>query len=264
MSKVGDVLSTAFTRANVDIAMLGETMKYAAPGAEGLNISLEELASMAGKLGDAGIQGSEGGTALRSIMSRLASTPKPVAKALHELGIQSKDAQGNLRPLPTLLKEINQRLNLTILIITHEMEVIKRICDKVAVIDKGELVEAGSVAQIFANPQSDLAKTFIKSTFHYELPADYQARLVENKAEGSYPIVKFEFTGESVDAPLLSQATRKFDIDISIFISQIDYAGGVKFGFVIAEIEGNDADFHKTVEFLEEHNVKVEVLGYVK
>lgn len=164
----------------------------------------------------------------------------------------------------TLLKEINERLNLTILIITHEMEVIKRICDKVAVIDKGELVEAGSVAQIFANPKSDLAKTFIKSTFHYELPADYQACLVENKAEGSYPIVKFEFTGESVDAPLLSQATRKFDIDISIFISQIDYAGGVKFGFVIAEIEGNDADFQKTVEFLEEHNVKVEVLGYVR
>ncbi len=107
MSRVGDVLSASFTRANIDIAMLGETMKYAAPGAKGLNVSIEELASMAGKLGDAGIQGSEGGTALRSIMARLASTPKPVAKALAKLGIESKDAQGNLRPLPQLLKEID-------------------------------------------------------------------------------------------------------------------------------------------------------------
>lgn len=106
MSKVGDVLSAAFTRANLNVGMLGETMKYAAPGAAGLNVSLEELAAMAGKLGDAGIQGSEGGTALRAIMSRMANSAGPASVALKKLGIQSLDAMGDMRPMPELLKEI--------------------------------------------------------------------------------------------------------------------------------------------------------------
>lgn len=109
MGKVGDVLSAAFTRANLNISMLGETMKYAAPGASGLNVSLEELAGMAGKLGDAGIQGSEGGTALRAIMSRLADSGGPAAKAMKQLGIQTLDAKGNLRPIPKLLEEIAEK-----------------------------------------------------------------------------------------------------------------------------------------------------------
>lgn len=106
MGKVGDVLSAAFTRANLDVAMLGETMKYAAPGASALGVSLEQLAGMSGKLGDSGIQASEAGTALRAIMQRLASLPKPVSDAMKELGVQSQDANGNLRSMPDILKDI--------------------------------------------------------------------------------------------------------------------------------------------------------------
>ncbi len=109
MGRAGDVLVGTFTRANVDLAMLGETMKYVAPVASGLGGSLEEAAAMAGKLGDAGIQGSMAGTALRAIYSRMAAPPKAAAKALQQLGIQTKDAQGNLRAMPKLLAEINDR-----------------------------------------------------------------------------------------------------------------------------------------------------------
>ncbi|MGP5360517.1 phage tail tape measure protein [Psychrobacter celer] len=108
MGKIGDVLSAAFTRANLNIGMLGETMKYAAPGASALGVSLEELAGMSGKLGDAGIQGSEGGTALRAIMQRLAGQPKDVADAMKELGVHATDAYGNLRPMPDILKDIHE------------------------------------------------------------------------------------------------------------------------------------------------------------
>lgn len=109
MSNVADVLSGAFTRANLDIEMLGETMKYAAPGAEGLGVSLEEVAAMAGKLGDAGIQASMGGTALRSIMSRLAAPPKMAADAIKELNLQTADANGNLRAMPDILAELYEK-----------------------------------------------------------------------------------------------------------------------------------------------------------
>lgn len=106
MGQVGDVLSAAFTRANLNVEMLGETMKYAAPGAAGLGVSLEEVAAMAGKLGDAGMQGSMGGTALRAIMLRLAKPPKKAGEALADLGIQVADAEGNMRSMPQILTEL--------------------------------------------------------------------------------------------------------------------------------------------------------------
>ena len=162
-----------------------------------------------------------------------------------------------------LLKDINKRLGLTILLITHEMEVVKRICDRVAVIDKGQLIETGSVSEIFSNPKTELAQKFIQSTFHFELPAEYTAQLSAQSTANSKPIIKFEFTGRSVDAPLLSMVSKEFGIDFSILMSQIDYAGGVKFGFVIAEVSGNHDDIAQAKFYLIDNKVKVEVLGYV-
>ncbi|WP_039045604.1 phage tail tape measure protein [Plesiomonas shigelloides] len=109
MGRLGDVMVGTFTRANVDLRMLGETMKYAGPVAAGLNVDLETSAAMAGKLGDAGIQGSMGGTALRAIMGRLAAPPKAAADALNSLGIKTKDAKGNLRELPDILTELHKK-----------------------------------------------------------------------------------------------------------------------------------------------------------
>lgn len=162
-----------------------------------------------------------------------------------------------------LLKEINKRLGLTILLITHEMEVVKKICDRVAVIDKGRLVETGTVSEIFANPKTELAQEFIQSTFHFELPDEYTAQLSPNPTPNGKPIMQFEFTGNSVDAPLISHAAKKFGIDFSILMSQIDYAGGVKFGFMIAEVEGDADKIDEARFYLIDNNVKVEVLGYV-
>lgn len=107
--RLGDVLVGAFTRSNTSLQMLGETMKYAAPVAASVGQDIETVAAMAGKLGDAGIQGSMGGTALRAILNRLSAPPKAAAKALDTLGISAVDAQGNLRDMPTILQEIYQK-----------------------------------------------------------------------------------------------------------------------------------------------------------
>lgn len=109
MGRVGDVLVGAFTRSNVNLQMLGETMKYVAPVAAGVGQDIETMAAMAGKLGDAGIQGSMGGTALRAIISRLAKPPKMAANALEELGIKAADADGNLRDMPSILTELYEK-----------------------------------------------------------------------------------------------------------------------------------------------------------
>lgn len=109
MSKLGDVLVATFTRSNTNLQMLGETMKYAAPMAKTYGVELEVAAAMAGKLGDAGLQGSMGGTALSSIMNRLAAPPKAAEKALRQLKITTADANGNLRHLPDILNEIHDK-----------------------------------------------------------------------------------------------------------------------------------------------------------
>ena len=203
-----------------------------------------------------------GGQKQRVAIARaLASDPKVLLCDEATSALDPATTQSILK----LLKEINRTLGITILLITHEMEVVKRICDQVAVIDKGRLIEQGTVSEIFSNPKTELAQEFISSTFHITLPEEYLENLSDtpNHAK-SYPIIKFEFTGRSVDAPLLSQASKKFGVELSILTSQIDYAGGVKFGFTIAEVEGDEDAITQAKVYLMENNVRVEVLGYVQ
>ena len=203
-----------------------------------------------------------GGQKQRVAIARaLASDPKVLLCDEATSALDPATTQSILK----LLKEINRTLGITILLITHEMEVVKRICDQVAVIDKGRLIEQGTVSEIFSNPKTELAQEFISSTFHITLPEEYLENLSDTpKHARSYPIIKFEFTGRSVDAPLLSQASKKFGVELSILTSQIDYAGGVKFGFTIAEVEGDEDAITQTKVYLMENNVRVEVLGYVQ
>ena len=106
MGRVGNVLTETFTSSNTTLESLGETMKVAAPIAGSLGISIEEVAAMAGLLGDVGIQGSIAGTALRAAFLRLSAPPREAADALKRLRVETKDAEGNLRPMPELLKEL--------------------------------------------------------------------------------------------------------------------------------------------------------------
>lgn len=108
MTRVADVLTATTTRSNVNLTMLGESMKYVAPEAKALGISLEETAAMAGLLGNSGIQGSQAGTSLRAIYQRLAAPRTAGRNALKDLNIQTKDLHGNLRPVPELLAEIGE------------------------------------------------------------------------------------------------------------------------------------------------------------
>ncbi len=167
------------------------------------------------------------------------------------------------RSILELLKDINRRLGITILLITHEMDVVKRICDQVAVISNGELIEKDSVSEVFSHPKTPLAQQFIQSTLHLDIPEDYQERMRAQPAAQAVPLLRLEFTGKSVDAPLLSEAARRFNVNNNIISAQMDYAGGVKFGIMLAEMDGSETDTQAAISWLKEHHVKVEVLGYV-
>ncbi len=167
------------------------------------------------------------------------------------------------RSILELLKDINRRLGLTILLITHEMDVVKRICDCVAVISNGELIEEDKVSELFSHPKTPLAQEFIQATLHLDIPEDYAVRLVAAQDKDTVPLLRLEFTGQSVDAPLLSETARRYNVNNNIISAQMDYAGGVKFGIMLTEMHGEQADTQEAIAYLKKHNVKVEVLGYV-
>jgi len=162
-----------------------------------------------------------------------------------------------------LLKDINQRFNITILLITHEMNVVKAICDEVAVISEGKLIEQGTVSTIFSYPKTDLAKAFIASTIKIEIPDEYKKRLSSLYDVNKRPLLRLEFTGQSVDEPVLSEVARQFQVDNNIICGQMDNAGGVKFGVMLVEVFGTRENIDKAISFYETKHIKAEVLGYV-
>jgi TP901 family phage tail tape measure protein len=109
MGRVSDVLAATFTRTNVDLGMLGDTMKYVAPIARTLGVSVEEASAMAGLLGNVGIQGQQAGTALRAIQSRLAAPPAMARKAIDQLGLSITDASGNMLPMVDIMGEVAKK-----------------------------------------------------------------------------------------------------------------------------------------------------------
>lgn len=163
MDRLGDVLVGTFTRSNTNLQMLGDTMKYAAPMAKTYGVELEVAAAMAGKLGDAGLQGSMGGTALSSIMNRLAAPPKAAQKALEQLNIKTADANGNLRQMPDILKEIYDKTKS--LGTAKKGGLFKAIAGEEAVKGMAQLVEQAGIGELqkliatLRQTQGEAAKT---------------------------------------------------------------------------------------------------------
>ncbi|MBX9742321.1 MAG: methionine ABC transporter ATP-binding protein MetN [Chthoniobacterales bacterium] len=168
------------------------------------------------------------------------------------------------RSILLLLKEINRELGLTILLITHEMDAVKLICDQVAIISNGQLIEQGETSSFFGNPKTQLAREFIESIFHLKIPEEYQARMTPTWSPKSYPLVKLGFTGKTVDKPLISEVCRLFQVDISILSADIEYAGGVKFGYLLAELFGTQEQCNTAQQFFIQHHIQLEVIGYVR
>lgn len=110
INRVADTMVNTFANSSTDLQGLGETMKYVAPVAASMGVDLETVAAMAGKLGDNAIRGSQAGTAMRAVFTRLVAPATEGQKALYALGVSVKDAQGNVRAMPDVLKDIGTAL----------------------------------------------------------------------------------------------------------------------------------------------------------
>lgn len=162
-----------------------------------------------------------------------------------------------------LLKSINQKLQLTIILITHQIEVIKSICDDVAVIDQAQIVEQGSVFDIFTRPQSSITKALISSALKLELPKKVAERLHIAPAADKIPVWRIQFFGKSSTEPVISHMARQYQINFNILQANIEIIQEQTLGVMVVEAMGDEHNLQQSKQYLIEQGLPVEVIGYV-
>lgn len=160
-----------------------------------------------------------------------------------------------------LLKKLNQELGITIVVITHEMQVIKDICHRVAVMKDGEVVEYGEVFDMFANPKHRTTKEFVESTSNlsgiYDL-IEEKSKIIELNSKEA--ILRFRYLERNVSEALVSQLSRNFNLNINIIFGNIELIGDNPIGGLVSIVQGEAEDIDKAIQYLKDKNVGVEVI----
>ena len=167
-----------------------------------------------------------------------------------------------------LLKRINKELGLTIVMITHEMQVVKQICERVVVMNYGKIVEQGKVVDIFMSPQHETTKALIGNVMARDMPASILDRF--RKARENHPnsdavyLLRLAFSGNEVTRPVISECSRRFNLDFNILRGTVDDVQGQTLGSLTVLIEAESSVFIEAVNFLRENGVVVEEINDVK
>lgn len=152
-----------------------------------------------------------------------------------------------------LLRDIQQRLGLSVVLITHQIEVVKEICNKMCVVSDGEIVERGSVKEVFASPKHPITKELISF-----LPQDEQSFITH--LEDLRNVYKVVFTGPNAQSPLISQMIRKFDVDVNILSGSIDELRGGEVGHLVIKFSTSESKVDSALKWLTENGVTIEHL----
>ena len=171
----------------------------------------------------------------------------------------SDEATSALDPKTTksileLIKEIQEKFSLTVLMITHQMEVVKEICNKVAIMSDGRIIEQGGVHHIFAEPKNEITKELI-SYVHQQ--ADTELNYLHHKGK---KIIKVKLLGTTAQEPIISKVIKEYGIDISVLGGAIDKLATMNIGHLYLELEGNLNAQSKAIELMQTMDVIVEVI----
>ncbi len=201
-----------------------------------------------------------GGQKQRVAIARaLASKPQVL---LSDEATSALDPETTLAILQ-LLKNIRDTLNLTILLITHEMSVIKSCCDRVGILQNGELIEENEVGEFFTHPKTEVAKNFIASSVLHHLPYAIERHLLVLEQPKTHPILRLWFLQGTATQPIISEISQKFNLNINILQANVEYIKNHAMGIMIIALRGDNLKIQPAIQFLKERSVQVEVMGYV-
>ena len=154
-----------------------------------------------------------------------------------------------------LIKQINRQLGVTFVMITHEMEVIKQICTRVAILEGGKVIEEGSVVDVCAYPKTETARSFFKIVDTELSNSAYSAALREGGL-----LLKATFVGESTPDPFMSECVKRFGVSISILSGNIQEIGETLIGCLVIKISGEEASVQSALDYMHEYKIQTEVL----
>jgi D-methionine transport system ATP-binding protein len=157
-----------------------------------------------------------------------------------------------------LLVDINVKLGLTIVLITHEMHVIRKICHKVSVMENGKIVEQGSVLEVFRKPQQAITKRFVKQVTEPEETKETIEHLLNKFPNGR--VIQLTFVGEYAEQPLITELIRKFTINVNILQGKISQTQSGAYGTMFIHLDGSAKEVEEAITFIRERKVDVEVI----
>ncbi len=158
-----------------------------------------------------------------------------------------------------LLVDINERLGLTIVLITHEMHVIRKICHRVAVMEMGKVVESGNVLDVFKKPTAPITKRFVQQVTEPEETKETIEHLLAEYPTGK--VVQLSFIGESAETPVLSEVIRSYKINVNILQGKISQTQNGSYGTLFIHVDGDPTEVSKAIEFLHNQEIGVEVIS---
>lgn len=220
---------------------------------------VEELLEMVGLTDKARVYPDQlsGGQKQRVGIARaLANDPKLL---LSDEATSALDPQ-TTRSILKLLKDINSQLNLTILLITHDMNVIKQVCDRVAVINDSQIEEVGDVLSIFSNPRTPTSKSFINTIMNKGDTEEYTQNITKQQTGKYSRLIRVSFIGSSAGEPIISSMIRTLDVDANILYGNIDRVKDVPFGNLILELIGTEETVSLAMAYLMNNGLEIEVL----
>lgn len=202
-----------------------------------------------------------GGQKQRVAIARaLSSSPKIL---LCDEATSSLDPQST-HAILELLRAINHELGITILLITHEMDVVKTICHRVGVIHQGEIIEERDVIDMFTSAQTQVAKDLLKASSRMEIPSIIKSMLQQESTPNSGTILRITYQGDATSKPIIDHLIKEFYITVNILQGNIETIQEQIVGSMIIEIMGNHENIAKGIEFLRQNGLRIEILGYVK
>ena len=157
-----------------------------------------------------------------------------------------------------LLKRVNSELHVTILFVTHMINVITKLCDTVAVMENGKVVEYGSVLDVFSSPSSDITKRFVSSVIPDKIPDSVIATLKQDKSP--YKLIRFRLRAKSFSENMIWQIDTGFNIESNVMFASVTELSGVVLSVIILQIKGEAADIERVTQFLDSRKVKWEEL----
>jgi len=154
-----------------------------------------------------------------------------------------------------LLKRINKKYNITILLITHEMSVIQEICNRVAVMENGEIIEQGSVLEVFGHPKKLATKSFVETVIHNRIP-DSVLKFLDEKIDN--PIYRVKVTGEGAAKPIVNELIKQYDLNVNILFANMTEIQETTLLIMYLQLEGENHAVEEALSYLKSNQARVE------